>query len=297
MGDEIYRVNYDKIVNLAEGFKEPLENDYRKNSQLGTEKEPYVVMGVTPQQFQLFLTFIEHKYVSPSLVYCLVVLISPCESHWEPPLVFSESELLDLYRVTAIYLCPKALDWVVERLELLELHPSRKLGLAIELGIKQWVRPTVKALMTIPMYTLDDSQRRSMGTDVALLITVAQMMIMTSRVTMGRTPPPIFYDFGDMACNFHGDIHKTSRCAEAWDTTWWNQIGRALTNLSEPPLSTARVIDLIEGTDFEGAGVTKECVQEGLKEIRWKLQKEVDIWERVVNRIFDMLAMGYYNSR
>lgn len=170
---------------------------------------------------------------------------------------------------------------MVECLELLELHPSRKLGLAIELGIKQWVRPTVKALTAIPMYTLDDSQRRSMGTDVALLIAIGQMMITTSRVTMGRTPPPIFYDFGDMACIFHGDIHKTSRCAEAWDTSWWNQIGRALTNLSDSPLSTAQVIDLIEGTDFLAAGVTKECIQEGLKEIRWKLQKEVDIWERV----------------
>lgn len=118
------------------------------------------------------------------------------ESHWDPPLVFSESELIDLFRVTTIYLCPAASDWVLDRLEQIQFHPSRKLALAIELGIRKWVKSTVYTLANMPMYTLDDPQRREMGTDVALLIAVAQMMVMISRVTMGRTPPPIFYNWG-----------------------------------------------------------------------------------------------------
>lgn len=220
----------------------------------------------------------------------------PFKSHWEPPLVFSESELMDLFRVTTIYLCPKASDWALDRLEQLQLHPSRKLALAIELGIKRWVKPAVHVLADMPMYTLDDSQRREMGTDVALLIAIAQMMVATSRVTMGRTPPPIFYNWGDVACQFHGDGHRTSSCAEAWDVTWWNQIGRVLTDLSIPPISTARVIDLLQQTDFVGAGVSKECVEAGLNEIYPKLETEQQIWDRVTEKILGMLAMGYYNN-
>lgn len=215
--------------------------------------------------------------------------------HWEPPLAFSEADLLELYHVAAVYLCPIASDWVVKQLESLKLRPSRMLGLAIELGISAWVRPVVMALAEQPAYLLTNEERTEMGFDVALSISNSQLMLMTSRSQLGCIPPPLSFGWGHSTCQFYGDAHDKSPCAEAWDKMWYNVIRREMLN-PNATLSANESLNLIHSTDFVGAGVSPMCVNMGLQDIHKKFEIETLVWDKVIDKVNTMLAMGSYNK-
>lgn len=215
--------------------------------------------------------------------------------HWEPPLTFSEAELVELFRVATVYLCPVASDWVVKRIESLKLRPSRMLGLAIELGIRAWVSPAMMALAKRPSYLLTNEERQEMGFDIALSIANSQLMLMTSRSQLGCIPPPVSFGWGHRTCQFYGDAHDKSPCAEAWDRTWYNVIGREVLN-PNAPLSVDDTLALIHSTDFVSAGVSSMCVSSGLENIHQRFEINTRVWDKLADKIYKMLAMGHYNK-
>ncbi|KAF9066793.1 hypothetical protein BDP27DRAFT_1541747 [Rhodocollybia butyracea] len=270
--NQVYRINHEKLTELAVGLKEVLKLPDPTNGLLGTEISPIPLPG-NPREVAIFLHWIEHP-------------------HWIP-LDLNEPDLLSLYRFADKWICDSATEWALQHIESLGLRASRMLGLATELGVRRWIEPALRELFNKPMYQLSEQEKNEIGPESASIIANAQLYLMDQRVSRASCPPPMAnVGFGEKGCPYYGIHHDKSRCAQAWDLGWRN-VGLRLIR-REDPLPLSEAMQYIRSHRFDG--VTDECRISTIESITPFFEVETNLYQRLVDRLGGLVRMSPYSG-
>ncbi|KAF9063119.1 hypothetical protein BDP27DRAFT_1427236 [Rhodocollybia butyracea] len=172
------------------------------------------------------------------------------------------------------------------------------LGLAITLGVRQWVEPALQQLFYIQMYSLSTSERDEIGSDAFAVISNAQLLLsdqslmhnsysQTNVCLVPVCPPPMAnVGFGMKGCRYYGILHEKSRCARAWDHGW-KEIGLRFIH-PEEPVHLSQAMWYIQGHPFNG--VSEECRIATIESLPPFFEIETQIYQRAVKRLVNLSA-------
>ncbi|KAF9439521.1 hypothetical protein P691DRAFT_624531, partial [Macrolepiota fuliginosa MF-IS2] len=110
----------------------------------GTKENPLRVPGVTVQEFEGFLQWMNHE-------------------EWTSPDNLSEEKLIAILKVTKIWMIQDGLKFTLHHLEKKHLSSTHWLQLAQQFSIQSWIQPAVVELLETPILQLEDINIAQIG--------------------------------------------------------------------------------------------------------------------------------------
>lgn len=165
------------------------------------------------------------------------------------------------------------------------LAPARRLELARQFQIREWIAPAVQILMNTPLMSISIDNRTRIGHNILLLFAEAREALELKRKLLSAVPPNIPEDYPlTVWCESH------SRCIKVWDDIWFRTISRALLH-PQTPLPFDDAISFITQTPHPG--MRSECKQDFLD---WLVREDAfrdqrNITERVLNAVYQLCGI------
>jgi hypothetical protein len=167
---------------------------------------------------------------------------------WEH-LAGREGLFLGILKVCGLYMIEKGIQYAVNGLDDLALGPSRKIQLAIEYSLTDFVYPAVVQLVDKPLRDFTEYEIEQLGSKVYHIITKAKEAIEKEARLVAAFPPP----FVATASPPTSECPNHQQCISIWKKVWWNVIARSILHPFRPTSISARSMnDLILATEFPG---------------------------------------------
>ncbi|KAK7015275.1 hypothetical protein R3P38DRAFT_3570633 [Favolaschia claudopus] len=144
-------------------------------------------------------------------------------SEWTPMAEPSEKEriLTNLLKIASLWEIDVGRQYAQNHLEAIALPPSRRLELARQFSIHEWVSPAIHEIFHGKLGDLTDVDVARMGVKVYSIVAKG-MEVMETELKRTANVEPLMSTDPDWQCTTH------SACIATWKRLWWDKIGRQL---------------------------------------------------------------------
>ncbi|KAG2138191.1 hypothetical protein BD769DRAFT_1663768 [Suillus cothurnatus] len=212
----------------------------------GTEQLPIILHQISEEDFTHFLNWVYHISSVPP-----------------PP---EEQFLVAILKVSHLWMISNSIQFAIDGLEKLTLHPTRQLELARLYSIPQWIAPAIQEIMPLSLASTTDTEAAQMGFKVYTIIAWAKEV---------------------MDCSSH--LH--SQCKEAWSGFWWKKVARAILHPMNP-LPLTQILQLVIKAPLPN-GMNIACKQ-AMVDAMIELEG-LEVEERIIEGVIRAVTL-YFNS-
>ncbi|KAJ7291323.1 hypothetical protein C8J57DRAFT_1491817 [Mycena rebaudengoi] len=201
--------NMNEILNIPVGREE------------GTERFPLHLAGITIQEFEDFLLWVYRIEWTP--------MSDPVER---------ERIFTNLLKVSSVWEIEVGKKYAKTHLEDLYLPPSRRIELARQYSIHEWVKGAVEEIFQKKLADLSDLDIARIGVKAYSILAKGMERMEVEMRRTANVEPPMTND-PDWACTKH------TVCITTWKRLWWDKIGRRLLH-PDSPIKTAGILEEVK---------------------------------------------------
>ncbi|KAF8054958.1 hypothetical protein FPV67DRAFT_1681221 [Lyophyllum atratum] len=206
-----YSEPLDKILSIPPSF-----------ATEGTECNPIVLHGLTVEEFESFLMWVNHI-------------------NWSA-LDLTEVQLSNIFKCCRLWEIQPGIDFAIHGIEKLNLSPSRMIKLGITFQISSWIRAAITTLIDTRLAVVNFSELVDIGLVASAAIAKAREMLEEDRKILVVVPPPMPAT-SPLMCASHNN------CIRSWNEIWVRKISREIVH-PFTPLPLERIVDRVEEVDY-----------------------------------------------
>jgi hypothetical protein len=179
-----------------------------------------------------------------------------------------------------------SIQFAIDGLEKLTLHPTRRLELARLYSIPQWIAPAIREIMPLSLASTTDTEAAQMGFKVYTIIARAKEVMERERRALAAYPPSLL-----VSPSFSCSSRLHSQCKEAWSGFWWKKVARAILHPMNP-LPLTQILQLvIEAPLPNGMNIAcKQAMVDAMIEL-----EGLEVEERIIEGVIRAVTL-YFNS-
>ncbi|KAJ6477788.1 hypothetical protein C8R45DRAFT_1102070 [Mycena sanguinolenta] len=215
----LHKIHISLLMKLSPNMSQIL--NIPASGEEGTERFPLHLVGIVLQEFEDFLLWVYR-------------------TEWSPMIDLAERERVftNLLKVSSLFDIDVGKNYAKTHLESLYLLPSRRIELARQYSIHEWVKGAVEEIFRKKLVDLSDLDIARIGAKVySILAKGMERMDIEMRRT-ANVEPPMTTD-PDWTCTKH------TVCIATWKRLWWDKIGRKLLH-PDNPIKTAQILDEVK---------------------------------------------------
>ncbi|KAJ7793222.1 hypothetical protein B0H14DRAFT_2623114 [Mycena olivaceomarginata] len=224
----LYKIHVSLLTQLSPNLAEILSIPHGPVEE-GTELFPLHIAGLAVQEFEdFFAVGVQSADSEPTW---------KLESkEWSPMINLEERErvLTNLPKVCSLWEITVGKHYAKLNLEGIYLDPSRRLELARQYSIHEWVPGAVDEIFQGKLADLNDLDLARMGVKVYSIVAKGMERLHIEIKRTANVEPPMTLD-PDWQCTKH------NMCIATWKQLWWDRIGRKLLQ-PDTPIKTTEIL-------------------------------------------------------